>query len=111
MQPNSLKSRMVARVLWLAFGLIVGGYELSHGLAAQSRAQEFLGLALILSGLASFLQPPSLTGQLGQVDPRSKATAVGPAWLRALLTLGSFACFVIALYFWISGHGWLTRAA
>lgn len=111
MQSNSLKSRLVARVFWLIVGVGIGVYELAQGAASQLQPQEFLGAGLILFGLSWFLQPPSLTGQVGRVDAQSKASTVGPAWLRMLLTLAAFACLLVAVYLFVAGRGWLPGAA
>lgn len=111
MQSNSLKSGLAARVFWLIVGVGIGAYELSQGAASQLRSQEFLGAGLILFGLSWFLQPPNLTGQIGRVDTLSRASTVGPAWLRMWLTLAAFACLLVAVYLFVAGHGWLQGAA
>lgn len=107
MPSNKLGSRIIARLAWLAIGAGSGAYVMSHGLVSQHQARSFLGFGLILFGVLWFLQPLSLAGQLGRLDARSKASAIGPAGLRALIALAAFACVVAGIVLYVSGSGWL----
>lgn len=108
MASNSLQTRIVARLLWLAFGAGWGAYELLQAMAAHSRPQTLLGIGLILLGLGWFLQPPSLTSQVGQLDAKSRASSVGPVALRLALALGGLACMLAALYLHAVSRGWIS---
>ena len=111
MQSRSKKSRVAARIFWLAAGVGLGAYALSEASSLHKRALSYLGIAIILTGINWFLQPPTLTGQIGRVDALSKASAMGPEGLRLLIALGSFACLLISLYLAVSAGGGLTAAS
>jgi Na+/phosphate symporter len=92
-----LGSHLSLRLLWLAFGVGLGAYELSLGLPAHQIGRTFAGVGFVLFSIAWFLQPLPLTSPIRNLVAVSRQTATGSRRLRLALDAAGFLCLVIGV--------------
>lgn len=90
MEEFKLKVRrsLLSRLVWLAFGLILGVPQFLFGLQNGANGELLFGLGMILIGVRGFLRPVLLSVMKGKLRPgQSDDVSIGSAALHGVLTL------------------------
>ena len=91
MDWSKLRYAFGARILWLAFGLLLGLPTLFNGLARDSTADLCFGIGMILVGVRGFLRPVMFGKALKmEQDPKTAQVSIGTPMLHGGLSLVIF---------------------
>lgn len=94
---EKIKTHLVARLCWLAFGLIMGVTRISDGLQSASAATSLTGVGWLLLGVLWFLSPLVLGKSKGEMAGRQRQAAIGSDALRNSLLFAAVACVGVGL--------------
>jgi hypothetical protein len=91
MDWSRLRIATGARVLWLAFGLLLGLPTLAGGVQTGSTADLCFGIGMVLVGVRGFLRPVMFGKAMRmEADPRTAQVSIGTPALHGGLSLVIF---------------------
>lgn len=91
MDWSRLRISTGARVLWLAFGLLLGLPTLVNGLNTQNTADLCFGIGMVLVGVRGFLRPVMFGKAVRmEMDPRTAQVSIGSPMLHGGLSMVIF---------------------
>jgi hypothetical protein len=98
MDWNRLRISTGARILWLVFGLLLGGPTLSNGIQTGSTADVCFGIGMLLVGVRGFLRPVMFGKAVRmEMDPRTAQVSIGSPMLHGGLSLVIFIALVAGI--------------
>ncbi len=98
MDWSRLRLSTGARILWLAFGLLLGGPTLVNGLQTGGTADVCFGIGMLLVGVRGFLRPVMFGKAVRmEMDPRTAQVSIGSPMLHGGLSLVIFAALTAGI--------------
>lgn len=83
-----VKRSLLGRLLWLAFGLLLGLPQLWFGLQHGAKGELLFGIGMLIIGIRGFLRPVLLSAMRGRMQPgQNDDISIGSPALHGLLTL------------------------
>ncbi|BDT59261.1 hypothetical protein MasN3_27550 [Massilia varians] len=98
MDWSRLRLSTGARILWLAFGLLLGMPTLVNGLNTHNTADLCFGIGMVLVGVRGFLRPVMFGKAVRmEMDPRTSQVSIGSPVLHGGLSLVIFAALTAGI--------------
>jgi hypothetical protein len=98
MDWSRLRISTGARILWLVFGLLLGGPTLGNGIQTGSTADVCFGIGMLLVGVRGFLRPVMFGKAMRmEMDPRTAQVSIGSPMLHGGLSLVIFIALVAGI--------------
>jgi len=98
MDWSRLRLSTGARILWLAFGLLLGLPTLVNGINTNSNADLCFGIGMVLVGVRGFLRPVMFGKAVRmEMDPRTAQVSIGSPALHAGLSLVIFVALMAGI--------------
>lgn len=98
MDWSRLRLSTGARILWLAFGLVLGLPTLANGLNTNNTADLLFGIGMVLVGVRGFLRPVMFGKAVRmEMDPRTSQVSIGSPMLHGGLSLVIFVTLIAGI--------------
>jgi hypothetical protein len=98
MDWSRLRVSTGARILWIAFGLLLGLPTLANGLTTNNTADLCFGIGMVLVGVRGFLRPVMFGKAVRmEMDPRTSQVSIGSPALHGGLSLVIFAALTAGI--------------
>jgi hypothetical protein len=95
---SKLYSHIVSRVLFVALFAAMAAFDLVQGISLHLVGRSMSGLAFVLLGALSFLQPVVISVPLSNLLATSQAAAIGPRGLRTALSFIALGCLFVGAF-------------
>lgn len=90
-------SHLGARLCWLSFGILMGGYRMIEGVQHGSVGMLVSASGWLLLGVLWFLSPLIIGRANGMGFDKKREAALGSDGLRTKLLLGAVACVFLGM--------------
>lgn len=98
MDWSRLRLSTGARILWLAFGLLLGLPTLVNGINTNNTADLCFGIGMLLVGVRGFLRPVMFGKAVRmEMDPRTSQVSIGSPALHGALSLVIFVALMAGI--------------
>lgn len=94
---EKIKSHLLARLCWLAFGIVMGASRFVEGIQEHSNGKTLTGLAWLLLGALWFLSPLIIGKRNDALVDRQRQAAIGSDRLRNRLMFAAVGCMAAGL--------------
>lgn len=94
---DKIKKHLVARICWLAFGIVMGATRFLEGIQEDSIGKLLTGLGWLLLGALWFLSPLIIGKAKGAAVDQQREAAIGSDGLRNKLLFTSVGCVGVGM--------------
>jgi hypothetical protein len=94
---EKIKTHLLARVCWLAFGAVMAAIRVVDGIKTGSTGMTVTGIGWLLLGVLWFLSPLIIGKKKGDMAQQQRQAALGSDSLRNKLLFTAGGCVIVGM--------------